>query len=103
MENGDMDDPVEDLQKQLAEARAEYARVGAPLLDRVVRLGEQIMDAKRERGELFYVDYYRYGGKYTEECGDRAEAEAYAESLEDSGVGSVIGIRGPEMVIRADN
>jgi hypothetical protein len=88
---------LEELTAKGAELRAEYARVGAPILNAIVETSKQITDLKRERGELFYVEYMRYGSEYTEECDDLEDAKGYAEALEDNGDGSVTRIYGPSV------
>jgi hypothetical protein len=88
-------DELGSLRQQAAALRAKYERVGRPLMKQIIDAERRITDIKRERGELFYVDYMRYQSKCVEECEDLDDAKSYARALEDMGNGYVTGIRGP--------
>jgi len=86
---------LDELAAKVAALRGEYARVGKPILNAIIEADEQIREIKRDRGELFYVEYMRYHQQCTEECDDLEEAKGYARALEDAGDGSVKRIYGP--------
>lgn len=86
---------IEDLQAEHDRLIADYQRVGLPLIEQAVEVHKQIMNLKREAGQLFYVEYMRYHSPYTEECETLAEAKGFGLALEDNGNGVVMGIRGP--------
>jgi hypothetical protein len=86
---------MEAMTQKLATLRAEYECAGRPLLDRIGELSVKIMDLKRDRGELFYVEYMRYGSQCIEEFGTLHEAKVFACYTADYGKGSVACVRGP--------
>lgn len=96
---GAVSNDVADLMQQVAALRSEYERIGRPLIKQISALEGKITDIKRERGELFYVDYMRYHSKCVEECEDLDDAKAFASNLEEMGNGWVTGIRGPGVAI----
>jgi hypothetical protein len=89
---------MSDIQTVEAEYRRlldEFARVGKPLLDQAAEAHTQLMNLKREAGQLFYVEYMRYHSPYTEECETLEEALEYGAALEDNGDGVVMKVYGP--------
>lgn len=86
---------LEGLQKHYEWLQAEYQRVGLPILNLAVETHQQIMNLKREAGQLFYVEYMQRFSPYTEECETLADAKGFALALTDNGNGFVTQIHGP--------
>jgi hypothetical protein len=91
-----MSDEIEFLRKERQRLRDEFARVGKPLLDQAGEVSKQIENLLRERGELFHIDYMRYGSLVTEESDDLNEAMLMARDIEDEGNGVVLRVYGPD-------
>ena len=86
---------IEKLQQELDPLQAEYREVGLPILEKASEVRKKIRDLKRERGELFYLDVWRYYTKSTEEADSLEEAIATANAIIDNGSGSVERVYGP--------
>lgn len=78
-------DQLEALRAQQSDLRAKLQPILAQLREIDARITEQL----RERGELIFVDYMRYGSLVTEEFNDLEDAMATARVLQDNGDGSV--------------
>lgn len=78
-------DQLEALRAQQSDLRAKLQPIWAQLREIDTRITEQL----RERRELIYVDYVRYGSLVTEEFNDLEDAMATARGLQDNGDGLV--------------
>jgi hypothetical protein len=88
------------LTQQVAALRAEYERVGRPIMKQIIDTERRITDIKRERGELFYVEYMRYGTKQIEECDTLDDAKGFAFWTSEHGEGSIHRIYGPGVELK---
>jgi hypothetical protein len=86
---------LESLTEQLANLRLSYDRKAGPIVEAISRVSERILTLKRERGELFIVEYMRYLSPQQEEFETLDGAKSYANALEDAGNGYVMRIHGP--------
>jgi hypothetical protein len=94
---------LEFLEAERTRLRAEYKRVVTPLLDQIMEVDTQIMNLKREAGQLFYVEYMSYHTPYTEECETLSDAKGFALALVDNGNGFVTSIHGPGVDLDESN
>lgn len=80
-------DELEKLKAQRDALVDEYKQVVAPLSNKIADVSTKITELLRERGELFYIDYWCYGSLATEEQDTLEEACYFAQALSDSNRG----------------